>query len=217
MALFEVLGLISDPTMPIDPDGALANALRVALKDARLILPPDVLRMFPEARQFTEKPVEITINVATVMSAIQSVAATANHIADELERGARHLERRLRALQAAPPRVSLGAVLEALPPELRKVRLSGSFAGFEATAVLVLANAGDTAALAAIFERRGQPRPGSETPSLAIGTSVDPDEVARYRPNLPTRRGARDFDPLDPQSNIFLGIEFEGFGDSVTP
>ena len=90
------MGLISDSSMPLDPDGALANSMRVRLTDGRLTLPREVLRMFPEAESFANKRIEMTMNVATVMAALQQAMHTAGEMATAVEHGAADLGRWIR-------------------------------------------------------------------------------------------------------------------------
>lgn len=212
LALFEALGLLADPTMPIDLRGALANSLRVTMSDARISLPPEVLQIFPQAEKYTSKEVNVTINLGTFLTGLQGVAKTTEPIADALEDGSRGLPERLQTLAHTPPDLDLGAVLEAVPPELRKVALSGSFAGFEARAVLLLIDANDSDRLVSEFARRKTSASPVALPPLGLGLTPDPELLSRFRPNIQNSPGdARTYYPDEPHNSLFAGQEFEGF------
>jgi hypothetical protein len=212
-ALFEALGLLADPMLPVEPDGALANSVRVALQDATITLPPEVLRLFPEAARFSQKPLNVTINLGTFITAMQEVARSTTEVMEVMEEGGLSVERRVRTLLREQPFPSIGVLLQALPPELRKLRFGASFAGFEARAVLLLLDANDMASLATAMDQRGTVPAAPGAPSFAWGQPSDPAELEWFRPNFPERRGgARTYFPSDPEANLFNGIEFESFG-----
>ncbi len=218
LALFEALGLLADPTMPIDPQGALANSLRVTVADARITLPPEVQRLFPQAGSHTRKEVNVTINLGTFLVGLQGAAKAGGQIAEAVEDGDRSLSRRLEDLARTPPELDLGAVLEAVPPELRKVALGASFAGFEARAVLLLIDASDQARLVSEFARRGTPASPTALPPLGLGLTPDPEILSRFRPNVGGSPGdGRTYYPDEPHNSLFAGEDFAGFeaGDLV--
>jgi hypothetical protein len=212
LALFEVLGLLSDPTMRIDPAGSLANTIRISLTDAYLTLPPDVIGIFPELAGVINKPLNLTLNLGTLITVVQAVVGTAGEIAEIVEDYSRDLDTRLRQLANNPPEFSLSTLLAAIPPELRKYRLGASLAGFEASAVLLLIDAGDVEALRQEFRRRYQRTGTPVTPALALDALPDPEELARFRPNLARRPGSgRTYYPDDPGNSLFKGLEFDAF------
>lgn len=208
LALFEVLGLLADPLMPIDPNGSLANTIRVALTDGRLSVPPEVVRMFPELAGMVNKNVSVTLNLGTVITAVQSVVQFGLAVGAVLEESGRTLESRLNQLRRRPPDLSLNGLLALLPPELRKFRSGGALAGFDARVVLLLMDARDAAGWQAQFALRGQASSAPVSPTLALGTPAA-DELAHFRPNLPPT--PRTIYPDDPQNSLFQGIEFESF------
>jgi hypothetical protein len=215
LAMFEALGLLADPMMPIDPRGALANSLRVTVTDAYITLPSQVLRLFPQAESYTRKEVNVTINLGTFISGPQGVMKTGGQFADALEDDSRSLRQRLEDLTRTPPELDLGAVLEAVPPELRKVALSASFAGFEARAVLLLINESDSTRLVSEFARRDTPASPVNLPALGLGFTPEPELLSRFRPNIESSPGdARPFYPDEPHNSLFAGKEFEGFESS---
>lgn len=73
-ALFELFALLCDPVnYKVNPNGELANTLRATLRDAYIILPPNVRRLFPKIADRINKPLEITINLATYIQIAQLV------------------------------------------------------------------------------------------------------------------------------------------------
>lgn len=212
LALFEILGLLADPMMRIDPNGSLAKTVRISLTDGVLTLPETVSKMFPGLDSVTREPVNVTLNLGNFIAATQHLAASLGDISDALDTGGRTLQQRVGQLRNSPPDAHVSSLLEMLPPELRKQRVSGSFAGFDATAVLVILDANDTAQLKQMMMARGHAPPVQTAPGLALGVPTNPGNVRRYRPNLPDSSGfARELRPDDLSANLLLGIEFEGF------
>ncbi|HYN76150.1 MAG TPA: hypothetical protein VEV13_08105 [Candidatus Limnocylindria bacterium] len=212
MVLFEVLGLISDPMMPIDPQGDLARSVRVTLVDARITVPDAARAVFPDVVGVLEKPVRAELNAGQLVTGVQAVVAAVGPALDAVEAAGEDLEQAVRELAAHPPEVRVGDILAALPPELRKIRTGGSFAGFEARAVLLLIDAGDLAALQREFTLRDAPPGPPVVPHLELGLTPDPAEVAAYRPNLPPRPSAGRVVHLDdPANSLVAGLEFAAF------
>ena len=213
LALFETLGLISDPLMEIDPNGALANTIRVSLTDATITLPAEVVRLFPEAAAANDKPVNVTVNLGTVITTLQRTWAAVDSVSQAIAAAGQDLPRAVSELTRNPPEPNPAALLAMLPPELRKHRMRGSFAGFEATAVLLIIDANDKQALVAELERRDQPT-APVTPAFELDTAPDPSELARYRPRIGGggRASGRIFHPDEPRESLFSGIEFRAFG-----
>ena len=85
-----------------------------------------------------------------------------------------------RAIDRLPELVvpDVDAILSVLPPELRKIRLGGSLAGFEARAVILLISP-DAAALA--LRERDAPSAGNVTTAPSWG-DIDPGELRFGRP-----------------------------------
>ncbi|MBW7885025.1 MAG: hypothetical protein H3C34_20790, partial [Caldilineaceae bacterium] len=81
LALFEIFGLLADPNMPIDPDGALANMIRVRIQNARITLPPAVVRMFPEVGTVLSREIDYTANLGTLIALLQPIAGSMGRVA----------------------------------------------------------------------------------------------------------------------------------------
>lgn len=73
LAIFEVMGLLSDPTMPIDPAGALAETMYVSLQHAQLSLPPAVVEMFPGLGNYVDREVNVHLNLGTAITITQKL------------------------------------------------------------------------------------------------------------------------------------------------
>lgn len=211
LALLEAAGLIADPTMPIDPNGTLANTVRMALTDAYFFLPRFAHVLFPEAREVDHKELNIEINVGTLITVAQAVLEVIKTALDEVNVAGKRFDRAVRQLANQPPDLSLGALLSALPPEVRKTRLAGSFAGFEASVVILLLSPEDAAQE---FTQRDRPPAAANRPRLRIGAQPDAKAMVAWQPNLPVPAGKRTASPQDARSNLFRGIEFEAFDQS---
>lgn len=211
LALLEVLGLLADPLMPIDPHGSLANTIRVSLTDGRLSAPPEIVRLFPELAGVVDKRVAVTVNLGTVMTAVQTVVRFGMAVGETLEETGRSLEGRLDRLRRQPPDLSLNGLLALLPPELRKFRVGGALAGFDARVVLALIAAGDLAELRAQFALRDQAGPAPLTPAFDLHTPSDAQQLTRFRPQLSAPSAARAVYPDDPANSLLRGAEFGHF------
>lgn len=230
LAVFELLALAADPLYEIAPRGELADMVRVTLADAHITLPEPARRLFPQSAELLHKPLNVTINIATFLTLCQRLAKTlkpfGSAVVDALKHGRRvaaGLEREAVALQAGDLRALPGDILAQLPPELRKVRLAADFAGFGASAVVVLADRGGAlAALSARGRAAQTPPPGDDSDSElsvaaggrraaardALAAAVGPGS----KPNVRRAPGApRAFDPNDADENVLGGIEFAGF------
>ena len=154
--MFEVLALIADPLAPIKPDGPLARSLRIALNDAYVSIPAWARPLIPGGAELVREEIDLELNVGTLISAAQWAARTAgplvSQVQDAFETGAAALDH----LAANPPRVDPGELLALLPPELRAVHAELSFAGFDASATIVLITPDDatrdSAAVNAIWQ-----------------------------------------------------------------
>jgi len=158
LALFEAMALMADPLMHIDPNGRLANTMRISLKNVRLVLPPEVRAIFPWAAEITRLQGDYTVNIETILTPLQHLAGLAKQTFDQLTAGGT-LEERLAALRAHPPIPDVGMVLAALPPAMRVQQFQASFAGFCGRAVVALIQRKEAAAeLASVpVDRRPPP------------------------------------------------------------
>ncbi|HYP00829.1 MAG TPA: hypothetical protein VER76_11615 [Pyrinomonadaceae bacterium] len=232
LAVFELLALAANPLYEIAPRGELADMVRVTLADAYITLPEPVSRLFPQADELLHKPLNVTINIETFLTLCQRLAKTLKPVGetviDALKHGRRvaaGLEREAATLLAGDIRTLPADILAYLPPELRKVRLSANFAGFEASAVIVLT---DRAGALSAISGRSQGTDFSlldDIPTGRVDAAVIPRTVPlaardsltaatgpHSKPNIRRAPGApRSFDPGDADGNLLGGIEFAGF------
>lgn len=207
LALFEIFGLLADPMMPVDPDGHLAGIIRATIEDARITLPPSVVRMFPEMGPVIGKEVNHTINLGTVITLAQAVAGPALEVLKQAEERAEKIWELLEEVKENPPEISAAALLALLPPEMRTFHLHGSLAGFDASATFVLLTAGEAAAE---FRRRDNPGRAVSPRAPKKGKAVDPAWLMRFQPDysgpsIPVHL------PHASANNVLLGEEFEPF------
>jgi hypothetical protein len=211
LVLFEMLGLISDPMMPIDRHGELARSIRITLTEGRLRVPDEVVRMFPGLADVVDKPVRAEINLGDAIGAMQAIVRAAQEASQVLEDAGRALDRRVHALRRSPPRLDPAALLALLPPQLRKFRAGGQMAGFEVGVVLLLADARDSAMLAAEFARRRAAAPAATAPAMAWGQASGGQALTQWRPNVPPDPNTQVVDHRDPSQSLLRGIEFDAF------
>lgn len=139
MALIEAFGLISDPMMPVDPAGSLANTIRFTLSDAYLRAPDYALAMFPDLARIADRKYDFSLNLGTLINAAQSIAATGEPLVQALERVLNGQRNLAQALGALPRSFDPWKLVALLPPEMRKFRTGGQVAGFSGSACLVFA------------------------------------------------------------------------------
>ncbi|MCK5244022.1 MAG: hypothetical protein KAJ90_02045 [Desulfobacterales bacterium] len=208
LAFLEVAALIADPTTPIDPEGTLANTLRIALTDAYITIPDYALQIFPEAAAVNHKDLNIVLNLGTVITGTQWVIEVIKETLATIDSAGQDIEKGINSLASNPQNLNPAALLKTLPPELRKMRFGASFAGFEGNAAVLLITPEDAIAE---MKRRDGPQTPSRSPENRIGSESNPDEMLTWQPNLFIPAGQRPSYPNDPQNNLFRGIEFEAF------
>lgn len=138
MVLLDALAFVADPTRPLDPDGPLANLIRVAVTDAALILPDWLSRMVPGARDALRHPVSAEIDLGTLISGVQWIVAAAG---TALDVAAAALDAGGAALQeagATPGEFDVGPLVELLPQELRVVPAAFDLAGVRGQGAIAL-------------------------------------------------------------------------------
>src|SRR6266545_1503422 len=138
LLIFEVLALIADPLTPIDPDGVLARSIRIALRDAYISIPRWARALIPGGAQLVRNEINLELNVGTLITAAQWVARTIPPVLKQVQDAFAAGTAALQNLTASPPDIDPGELLALLPPELRMVHCELSFAGFDASASLIL-------------------------------------------------------------------------------
>ena len=138
LMIFELMGFLSDPTLPIDPAGHLANIMWAELNNARITLPPAVLGMFPEQGPAITRELNARINVGTVIVLAQQLTGVLDNLREQMAKTGDDVGDVIDHLTGNPPQVLISELLDALPREMRRVELNGSFVGFDASAVFLL-------------------------------------------------------------------------------
>jgi len=138
LAIFEILGLLADPAMPIDPKGSLAETIRAAILDAYITLPPAVVRMFPESGNIVHRKVNYTINLGAIIGVAQQMVSVIRQVFEAATTTANDMAALVEYVTNNPPDISPAAILRLLPPELRRFQLHGSLVGFDASAMFFL-------------------------------------------------------------------------------
>jgi hypothetical protein len=210
LALFEIFGLLADPMMPVDPNGALANTIRATIQHARITMPPSVVRMFPEYGAVLSREINYTINLGTVITVMQAIAGPVGQILERFQQATGNVADLLDEIKTNPPQVNPSKVLELLPPELRRIDLEGSFVGFNASAAFVLLTP-DEASEA--FKRRDLPVPGVSTTAPRYGEYPDSAWMTTYQPRFsgPT---APFYNPNEPSNSLLSQAPFDQFDEA---
>lgn len=161
MAIFELIALAVDIDYRVAPRGDLADSVRISITDTYFVLPPAVRRLFPAAGGVVAKPFEATINLADYFLLLQGGVAALRKVLRAALRARGDLAQLPQRLRAEAAQLQDGGItrlladmLAALPGGLRATRLDASFAGFDGSAVLVLA---DPARVAAELDARSDP------------------------------------------------------------
>lgn len=154
LVIFELLGFISDPNAPIDPNGHIANLMYAELYHGKISLPPPVLAMFPALGKVVETNYSGKINVATVIAMGQNIQALANDLINRLENNTQQALNWLEDTIQNPPLANVANLLALIPVEMRVIHLQGRLVFFDADATFILALASD------INQQLGEP----ETP-----------------------------------------------------
>ena len=138
LMIFELMGFLADPSLPIDPAGRLADLMWAELSNARITLPPAVLGMFPEQGSMLTRELNVRINVGTVIALAQQLTGVVDDLRERLAQTGDDLGDFIDQFTRNPPPVTISEILDALPRELRRIELNGSFIGFDASAVFLL-------------------------------------------------------------------------------
>ncbi len=188
--LLEVLALLSSETFELDPDGEIANIVRVAARDVSLAVPDWAGVLFPRLAAVLPKDAGVVFNIADLVPAVQAVIGAVRTAVEVTSSTAADIETALTQLLQSGELLDPNVLLGSLPASYRKFRSSASLVGFQARCVILLLAPSEAAAE---FGRRGQP--------AAVPTSGLP------RPAV-ARRGERLHDSTE---NLFDGREFASF------
>ncbi len=229
LAILEVIGLLADPMMPIDPKGALADTMYVSLQHMQLSLPSAVVEMFPGLGMFVDQEVNYHLNLGSVISITQKLinyigelyTAIGNQTAPLLpasptrrlttgtvQSDFSHISDQIKGVSTP---VSASEIISLLPPELRQVELHGSFIGFKSTAIFLLLTPDE---LTAEFEKLQTTSFVPTAPPIPNNPEelkpFTPDQLQLFQPNLPDRFSPI-YLPSDPDNSLLKSAFFDGF------
>lgn len=188
LALFEVLGLLADPLMRIDPQGSLANTIRATIENATVTFPPWLMRMFPEAGLLSNQNLNYTINLGTFITIFQSVAGAVTGLLEAVSNASGDIADAIAAIQQNRPDLSPAGVLALLPPNLRRFEVEGAFVGFEASAVFLLLAPEE---IADEFDRRDVLPPNNDGMRLVFEDQFDNPALPGWRMHNEGTRAAQ--------------------------
>lgn len=214
LAVFEMLGLLSDPMMPVDTNGALANMVKVAITDTYIKCPDYITKLAPGLLELNKVEVNYVLNAGTVISAFQQIAAQLRELQETLEHSKKHLEDKLNHLQKAFEEPLLDKLIALIPPELRRMRFETELGGFQASLLVVIMDANDTRSLKEAFKNRQNKasQPNVKGFKLRkIGEKVTPEEVIKYKPTLKLDTGQQFYDPSVGTNDLFRSAHFDNF------
>ncbi len=174
LLIFELMGFLADPSLPIDPAGRLANLMWAQLKNGRITLPPAISSMFPEQGNVLRRDLDVRIDVGMVIALAQQLGRVLGELQQRLAETGSDLDVLINDLRDNPPSLEVDDLLNELPRALRRVELNGSFIGFKASAVFLLVSPDE---LRASLQSE-RPAPPSAPP---IGPTVRWRNVAQDR------------------------------------
>ncbi|MCB0035431.1 MAG: hypothetical protein KDE51_15470, partial [Anaerolineales bacterium] len=174
MLMFELFGLLSDPEMPIDPAGTLAQMMRFSVTNSYMTIPAAVLRMFPELGNEVRRELDFSINLGHGITFFQQTKALIDTLLEQANETAGDIQTFINDIQNNPPDMSPQAALALLPPALRRIETHGSLGGFMASATLLLITPDE---LTQAFRERENPPVPPASPSFPINDSVDPPQI----------------------------------------
>ncbi len=145
LLIFELLGLLSDPTMPLDPQGQVANLMYAELYHGRIQLPPVLTQLFPTANRWVDTNYSGRINIASVLPVFEHVQSTVTSLIEHIEKSSSNAQDFIEDLAKQAFELNPNSILESLPAQLRCAQLHGKFVHFQGDACLYFALATDFA------------------------------------------------------------------------
>lgn len=216
LALFELLGILSDPLMPVDPDGPLANTIKISVTDTYIKCPEFITYLAPGLKELNKKEVNIVLNLGTAITAFQQVMTMLNELQKTMESSKKTMQDKIDDTKAILDKPTPDKVLALIPPELRKLRFEADLGGFMASMIIVLSDVNDTDSLKAAFRNKNKKRRPSTLNNFKItklGRTATEAEITNYKVPMRLEKGQRVYDPADDINNLFKGIEFENFNE----
>ncbi|MCB1801104.1 MAG: hypothetical protein KDI82_05400 [Gammaproteobacteria bacterium] len=146
LLIFELLGFLSDTSLPIDPNGQIAGLMYAQLQRGRITVPARVQALFPAANSVVGRNLSARVDVTTVIALFQQMRALWDTLQQRVANSSTAGIDWVEDIIANPPQLAVGQILHVLPESMRTLRLEGRFLHFEASATLMLALADEIAA-----------------------------------------------------------------------
>ncbi|MEO0421223.1 MAG: hypothetical protein AAF184_02735, partial [Pseudomonadota bacterium] len=143
LLFFELLGFLSDPTVPIDPEGHIASLMYAELLHGRIAVPPAVLNFFPGAEAIIGQDLQARIDVTTVIALGQQLRSLVEQLQARIVDAGDSVVDWAESLAATPLEIDPVELLAHLPASVRTVHAEGRFLSFEASAWFFLALPGE--------------------------------------------------------------------------
>lgn len=138
LLVFELLGLISEPTWEIDPNGDIANLMYAQLYHGKITAPPAVERMFPKFEGF-DQDFSGRVNVASVIAIGQQIQSWLNEVNEMVVSSAEQASLQFDRISNESLNDNIQNLLSLLPLSMRFVERQGRWLSFDANAFFYLA------------------------------------------------------------------------------
>jgi hypothetical protein len=212
LVVFELMALLADPDQPVDPDGPLANMVRVAVRDASLSIPEWLQLMVPGSRRALRNSIAFELDLGTVITVLQWLAEAARQAADLAGAALDSGEDALRTLTAGPP--PIGELLDVIPEPFRVVEADFDFAGFKGRGAIALTSVRNVLAAGSSRPTSPRPSPGRvDWPSRLRATRLRvprlADRFGALRPFVPPATVVTGPRPSVPPFDAFEEADFE--------
>ncbi len=156
LLIFELLGFLSDTSVPIDPNGHIAALMYAELYHGRITVPERIQALFPAANGILGQDLQAKIDVTTIIAMYQQLQGLWDALRQRLADSTASTGDWLQELADNPPAVAIAELLRLLPESLTTLQLEGRFLHFEASATFMLELAND---INAEFGDAAQPVP----------------------------------------------------------
>lgn len=143
LLIFELLGFLSDTSVPIDPSGHIAGLMYAELYHGRITVPERIQALFPAANGLVGQDLQAKIDVTTIIALYQQLQGLLDELQQRLAGSSASAADWLQALADSPPQVAVAELLRLLPEPLTTLQLEGRLLHFEASATFLLALASD--------------------------------------------------------------------------
>lgn len=138
LLVFELLGLISEPTWEIDPNGDIANLMYAQLYHGKITAPVAVEHMFPKFEGF-DQDFSGRVNVASVITIGQQIQSWLTEVNNMVSSSTEQASLQFDQITNASLNENIQNLLSLLPLSMRFVERQGRWLTFDANAFFYLA------------------------------------------------------------------------------